>query len=243
MFALKDVCDFRPAKAEARSRLRDADPVSFVPMEDLGIDHRVLKPEKTRLLSEVNGSYTYFANGDVLLAKITPCFENGKLGIAQNLVNGVGFGSSEYIVLRPRGELTNEWLYYCLSRSGFRALGAASMSGAVGHKRVSKDFIESYQIPVPPLSEQQRLTRALDELLGSISEARDRAKRNIQNSRALFDQHLAAVFNDAQTEVTLEHVAVEITDGGHMPPPKSKAGIPFITISNINRQTREIDFS
>ena len=70
-------------------------------MEDLGIDQKFLVSTQTRPLTDVAGSYTYFADGDVLLAKITPCFENGKLGIAADLTNGIGFGSSEYIVFRP----------------------------------------------------------------------------------------------------------------------------------------------
>ena len=92
-----EVCTIKPPKAEARARLADAHEVSFAPMEDLGIGVKYLKPHRTRQLAEVSGSYTYFADGDVLLAKITPCFENGKLGVARGLTNGVGFGSSEYI--------------------------------------------------------------------------------------------------------------------------------------------------
>jgi type I restriction enzyme S subunit len=110
-------------------------------MEDLGIDSKFLVPVQTRPLTEVSSSYTYFADGDVLLAKITPCFENGKLGIASNLNNGVGFGSSEYIVFRPMQAVLPEWLYYFLAREEFRAEGAQRMSGAVGHKRVSNIVI------------------------------------------------------------------------------------------------------
>ena len=98
---LADVCQIRPPKSEVRRHIADADLVSFAPMEDLGIGQKTLIPTQVRPLAEVVGSYTYFADGDVLLAKITPCFENGKLGIAEGLSNGVGFGSSEYIVFRP----------------------------------------------------------------------------------------------------------------------------------------------
>ena len=148
---LNKVCQIKPPKSEARDRLAAGGLVSFVPMEDLGIDEKFVRAGQTKPLSEVTGSYTYFADGDVLLAKITPCFENGKIGIAQGLTNGIGFGSSEYIVFRPDKALNKEWLYYYLSREGFRVEGAARMSGAVGHRRVSKEFIESYPIPVPPL--------------------------------------------------------------------------------------------
>jgi type I restriction enzyme S subunit len=146
---LADVCQIKPPKAEARQRISGKELVSFVPMEDLGIDQKIMVPTQTRPLEDVAGSYTYFADGDVLLAKITPCFENGKLGIADKLTNGIGFGSSEYIVFRPSPAVDKEWLYYFLYRQSFRDEGAARMSGAVGHKRVSKEFIESYPIPVP----------------------------------------------------------------------------------------------
>ena len=139
--SLSAVCDIKPPKAEARRQISADDLVSFVPMEALGIDQKFLVPTQTRPLSEVAGSYTYFADGDVLLAKITPCFENGKLGIAANLVNAIGFGSSEYIVFRPDASLNKEWLYYFLGRESFRLEGAARMTGAVGHKRVAKEFI------------------------------------------------------------------------------------------------------
>jgi type I restriction enzyme S subunit len=109
---LADVCQIRPSKSEVRRHVFDADLVSFVPMEDLGIGRKVLVPTQVKTLTEVVGSYTYFADGDVLLAKITPCFENGKLGLAQGLSNGVGFGSSEYIVFRPGCLIDKDWLYH-----------------------------------------------------------------------------------------------------------------------------------
>ena len=152
--SLGEVCEIKPPKSEARAKLSPKDLVSFVPMEALGIDLKYLQANQTKTLEDVVGGYTYFADGDVLLAKITPCFENGKLGIANNLSNGVGFGSSEYIVFRPNSSLKNEWLYYYISRQTFRSEGAERMSGAVGHKRVSKEFIENYPIPIPPIQEQ-----------------------------------------------------------------------------------------
>ena len=154
-------------------------------------------PTQTRTLGEVSGSYTYFADGDVLLAKITPCFENGKLGIAANLTNGIGFGSSEYIVFRPSPEVTRRnGLYYLLSQESFRAEGAERMSGAVGHKRVAKEFIESYPIPVPPLPEQHRIVAILDEAFDGIATAKANAEKNLQNARALFESHLQSVFTE-----------------------------------------------
>ena len=130
----------------------------------------------------------------MLLAKITPCFENGKLGIAANLTNGIGFGSSEYIVFRPATSVDKEWLYYYLSREVFRSEGAAQMYGAVGHKRVAKEFIESYPIPLPPLPEQKRIVAILDEAFAGIATAVANTEKNLANARELFESYLNAVF-------------------------------------------------
>jgi len=217
--ALAEACQIKPPKSEARERVASDELVSFLPMESLGIDKQFVQATQERPLSEVAGSYTYFADGDVLLAKITPCFENGKLGIAEGLTNGIGFGSSEYIVFRPDKTLNKEWLYYYLSREDFRFEGAARMSGAVGHKRVSKEFIESYPIPVPPLIEQRRIVNILDEAFEGISTTKANAEKNLQNARALFESHLQSVFDgrsDGWTTKTLGEIA-EVKGGKRVP--------------------------
>lgn len=191
---LGEACEIKPPKSEARERLKPDARVSFLPMEDMGINEKFVRATQEKPLSAVQGSYTYFANGDVLLAKITPCFENGKLGIAEGLTNGTGFGSSEYLVFRPDKEISTEWLYYYLSRESFRTEGAARMSGAVGHKRVSKEFIENYPIPVPPLPEQQRIIDILDKAFEGIATAKANAEKNLQNARDLLESHLQSVF-------------------------------------------------
>lgn len=160
---LKEVCELKPPKKEARDKLSATDMVAFLPMEDLAVLNKEIESVKERQLKDVVGSYTYFANNDVLLAKITPCFENGKIGIARNLTNGIGFGSSEYIVLRSKGNVLPDYLYYFLSRSRLREEGKKLMAGAVGHKRVSKDWIENYVIPFPKsLFDQQIIVQKLD---------------------------------------------------------------------------------
>lgn len=191
---LSEVCEIKPPKSEARERVAANALVSFAPMEDLGIDRKFLNASQMKPLESVVGSYTYFADGDVLLAKITPCFENGKLGIATGLSNGIGFGSSEFLVLRPSARLDKEFLYYFLDRPEFRAEGAARMGGAVGQQRVPREFIESYRIPVPPLPEQQRLVGLLDEAFEGIATAKANLEKNLQNVRALFESQLQSIF-------------------------------------------------
>jgi type I restriction enzyme S subunit len=159
------VCELNPQKKEARHKLKETDMVTFLPMEDLGILNKDIIGIKERQLKDVSGSYTYFADNDVLMAKITPCFENGKIGIARNLINGIGFGSSEYIVFRSKGYVEPDYLYYFLSRNQIRSIGSKLMSGAVGHKRVSKDWIDNYIIHFPTsIKEQKNLVSKLDAL-------------------------------------------------------------------------------
>ena len=220
---LAEVCQIKPPKSEARDKVSASSLVSFLPMEDMGIDVKSVQATQTKPLSAVVGSYTYFADGDVLLAKITPCFENGKLGIADGLKNGIGFGSSEYFVFRPDPTVSKEWLYYFLSRETFRLEGAARMSGAVGHKRVSKEFIEEYPIPVPPLAEQQRIVGLLDEAFEGLATAKANAEKNLQNARALFESHLhvehaeKAVLGDLVNIKTGKLDANAAVEGGKFP--------------------------
>jgi len=240
---LGEVCTIKPPKSEARAKLAAGDEVSFAPMEDLGIGVKYLQPHRTRPLGQVSGSYTYFADGDVLLAKITPCFENGKLGVARGLTNGVGFGSSEYIVLRPSPTLDAEFLYYYLARPAFLEEGTRTMTGAVGHKRVTKEFVESYPIPLPPLGEQRRIVTILDEAFEGIATAKANAEKNLQSVRELFAAVLSRLFPGDGECIGLAELAIAISDGDHSPPPKAVTGVPFITISNVNKETREIDFT
>jgi len=236
--AIGDVCKIRPPKSEARDALRSGDLVSFVPMEDLPIGSKTLSIKQQRPLSEVVNAYTYFADGDVLLAKITPCFENGKLGMASNLMNGVGFGSSEYIVLRPEPTVTSEWLYYYLARESFRIEGASKMSGAVGHKRVPQEFIERYPIPVPPLTEQKRIIAILDRAFEAIDTAKDNFAKNSDNSKALFESCLDGIFSkggDGWIVTTLDRIS-ENCDSKRVPITKAerkKGAYPYYGASGI----------
>lgn len=180
---LGDLVEVRPSKREAQALLTPAQAVSFVPMEDLKELQRSFAPRQERGLSEVYGSYTYFADGDVLLAKITPCFENGKLSVATGLTNGIGFGSSEFMVLRCDSRLDPEYLFYFLSRDEFREIGKGRMTGAVGHKRVPPEYVQSLPIPIPPLNEQKQIVAVLNEAFEGLDRARANAEANLVDAR------------------------------------------------------------
>lgn len=108
---------------------------------------------------------------------------------------------------------------------------------------VKLSFVKSLQAPVPFLSEQQRIVGILDDAFEDIATAKANAEKNLQNARALFESHLQSVFTRQSDEVQLSELASEITDGDHSPPPKASTGVPFITISDIAKRTRQVDFS
>lgn len=141
--------------------LDEADEVSFVPMEAIG-EYGGLELDRTRPLEEIGAGYTAFEEGDVVIAKITPCFENGKGAIARGLKNGVGFGSTELHVLRAGRRLDNQFLFYFTISHVFRMLGESEMYGAGGQKRVPPEFVKDFRVPLPPVDEQQTIARFLD---------------------------------------------------------------------------------
>lgn len=206
---LDETATLRPNKREVTEELNDTDDVSFVPMDCLNAGTKQLAAHEVRPLGSVYRSYTYFRDGDVLLAKITPCFENGKLGIARCLANGVGFGSSEFFVIRPMPGLLPEYIYYFLSQQSFRDTTKLRMSGAVGHKRVPNELLAKLPIPLPSLEEQQRIGAVLDEAFEGLDRARENAEANLENARELFESvleaELAAVGRSNETSLG-EHI-------------------------------------
>lgn len=156
-----DICTVNPRKSQL-GHLKPDTRISFVPMADLD-EHRIaFRPSEEKQLSEVSASYTYFEDNDVLLAKVTPCFENGKAGIARGLLNGIGFGSSEFYVLRSNGQVLPEWIYFCVMHPIFRDAAVAQMTGTGGLQRVPRDYVENFKIPVPPVEVQKEIVAEIE---------------------------------------------------------------------------------
>ena len=163
--SLKDCCIINPRKSEDK-RLNDEFEVTFIPMAAVS-ENGMVSLTETRLYEEVRTGFTYFAENDVLFAKITPCMENGKGAIIEKLNNGVGFGSTEFHVLRPvSGVSTPHWIYQITAFDKFRKNAAANMTGSAGQRRVPVSYIENYRIGLPPLQLQNRFAdfvRAADK--------------------------------------------------------------------------------
>jgi type I restriction enzyme S subunit len=141
--------------------LQEDDEVSFVPMEAVG-EYGGLNLEVIKQIGEIGSSYTEFQDGDVVVAKITPCFENGKGAIAVGLANGAALGTTELHVLRPRASLDSKYLFYITISSPYRMTGEGEMYGAGGQKRVPPEFNKNFAVPLPSLSEQRAIADFLD---------------------------------------------------------------------------------
>ncbi len=158
---LRFTAAINPSKTELATWNRET-LVSFLPMDAVG-DDGTLRLDTEKPLSDVENGYTYFRNGDVTFAKITPCYENGKGALMQGLCNGVGFGTTELTVVRPHdSRLDGRYLHFVFISNQFRRLGEAQMYGAGGQKRVPDSFVRDFRTAFPPLPEQQAIAAFLD---------------------------------------------------------------------------------
>jgi len=154
----------------------DSITVSFVDMASVS-NHGYIESLAERSLGEVRkGSYTYFAENDIIIAKITPCMENGKCAVARGLVNGIAFGSSEFHVLRCNDGILSKLVFGFLNREKVRQEAAKHMTGSSGHRRVPISFYESLQIPVFPMAEQEEVVSKVEKIEERITAAERRLK-------------------------------------------------------------------
>ncbi len=145
--------------------------VTFVPMAAVDeIDGKIADPQTDPLKKRRKG-YTPFSEGDVLFAKITPCMENGKAAIARNLKNGLGFGSTEFHVMKPGENVLAEWLFYYVRQSSFRDEAKANFSGTAGQLRVKKNFILDSPIPIPSTLVQERIVAEIEKQFTRLDQA------------------------------------------------------------------------
>ena len=152
---LGNCCVLNPKKGQD-VRLQSGMRVSFIPMPAIS-ENGNIDASETKLYDEVKTGFTYFSENDVLFAKITPCMENGKGAVAVGLCNGIGFGSTEFHVIRPIEDISNPyWLYYLTTFDSFRNDAAANMSGSAGQRRVPVTFLDKYKVSLPPIELQNQ---------------------------------------------------------------------------------------
>jgi type I restriction enzyme S subunit len=177
---------------------------------------------------------------DILLAK------NGTTGVAAMVDRDVSFDIYVSLaLLRPLDAVSPMFLLHFINSPLAKMQFTKRLKG-VGVPNLHLEEIRQVEMPLPPLPEQRRIVAILDEAFDGIATAKANAEKNLQNARALFESHLQSVFTDAWRDgelVTLADLATDITDGDHMPPPKAQTGVPFITIGNVVKDVRRIDFT
>ncbi|AYH43625.1 restriction endonuclease subunit S [Azoarcus sp. DN11] len=142
--------------------------ISFVPMSAVEAGSGGIDVTAIRKFADVKKGYTPFREGDVLFAKITPCMENGKMAVVPALRNGLGFGSTEFHVLRAHPGISSAYLYYYVSSQSFRRAAEHNMSGAVGQRRVTTPYLSACKLPLPPAREQHRIVAKIEELFSEL---------------------------------------------------------------------------
>lgn len=188
-FRIDQVCDVNPPKDIPRFKGME---VSFIPMDAVSTTGEV---DVSRTISgDGVKNYSVFQNRDVLFAKITPCMENGKGGIVDDLKNGFGAGSTEFIVIRPdEKKVISEWVQLFLSQSSYRIECKNHMTGSAGQKRVPPKFIAGTVIPVPALDVQRRIVSRIEELFSEL----DNSVSTLQKTKEQLTVYQQAVLKEA----------------------------------------------
>ena len=184
-----------PSKNNPKTTCFKDNLVVFLPMERVHTDGTI--DQELRLpYSQLKNGYTYFEEGDILIAKVTPCFENGKIVHIKNLATSVGFGSTEFIVIRPDlQKVFPSFLYYVLRNDPLRSIGKHYMTSAIGLKRVPTEFVENFRIPIPTYQEQQQIASFLSHKTEQIDKLIAAEQRKIE----LLKEYRQSLISEAVT--------------------------------------------
>jgi len=196
---LGEVCELNPRRPPDLARAADA-PTTFVPMQAVDETHGAITRPELRPFKEVQKGYTYFGEGDVLFAKITPCMQNGKHAIARDLAGGFGFGSTEFHVLRPGPAIAPEWVHFFIRQPSVLEKAKSYFTGAVGQQRVPESYLVGIDVPLPPLDEQKRITAFLNERMAVVERARAAAEAQLEATKALPAAYLRAAFSSPEAQ-------------------------------------------
>ncbi|MFN0202048.1 MAG: restriction endonuclease subunit S, partial [Bacteroidia bacterium] len=186
---VSEICFVNPSKTEIRN-VDENTLVSFIEMASVSNEGFITNKEDRLLKDLKKGSFTYFRENDIIIAKITPCMENGKCALAKGLTNGLAMGSSEFHVFRVKENVVSDYLFAFLNRKEVRKEAEQKMTGSSGHRRVPASFYEDISIPIPPLSIQQTLVSEIAILEARISAAEQIIASAAGEKQKVMEQYL-----------------------------------------------------
>lgn len=248
--SLSDICEINPKK----DILENDDEVAFLPMEQVSNSGRIIKIN-TKKYEDVSKGYTPFKNKDVLLAKITPCFENGKRALVENLQYKMGFGSTEFHVLRSLEErVIPQYIYYCIDTHRFKELAERNMTGSAGQKRVPTTFLKDYKLSIPPLKEQEKIAKILSTVDSQIDNAEKLIEKTKELKKGLMQKLLTKGIGHSEFKKTeigeipvdwevkrLDELTNRITDGSHSSPiAVDNSDYKICTVANMKKNILDI---
>ena len=179
---LGEVCEINPRRPSIDRS--DETPTTFVPMDAVDAKSGVAD-SRVRPFGEIKKGYTYFAEGDVLFAKITPCMQNGKHAIARDLLDGIGFGTTEFHVLRPSEHIIAEWIHFFVRQPSVLLEATEHFTGSVGQQRLPQEYLFNRKIPLPPLAAQQQIAAILKKQMAAVEKAQTTEKEELEAIDAL----------------------------------------------------------
>lgn len=245
LLKISEVAQVNPRRPSELLRLPNNYLTTFVPMPSVSEHEGAITAPIEKPYAEVKKGFTYFAENDVLFAKITPCMQNGKAAIARGLTNGLGFGSTEFHVLRAGERVIPEWLYYFVRQQSFRDEARGNFRGSAGQQRVPAEFLAEHLIPVAPVDEQNRIVNRIKECLSRTDEIKQLRKESRQDAEiiesATFADFLEEAANDGCPVVTLGDVLLKSQYGISAKASINGKGVPILRMGNI--QSGHLDFS
>jgi type I restriction enzyme, S subunit len=238
LLKISEVAEINPRRPSELLNLPDDYKVTFVPMASVCEYKGEIAEPIVKNFPDVKKGFTYFAENDVLFAKITPCMQNGKAAIARNLKNNLGFGSTEFHVLRAGEKILPEWIYFFVRQQSFRDEAKNNFRGSAGQQRVPADFLADFEIPIPPIQEQQRIVGRIKECLSRLDEIKNLREESRKEAEAIFPSVLASVFDDIKAEtvpVSVDSVMIESRYGTSQKCSNQAEGLPILRIPNIDK--------
>ncbi|MGL5090211.1 MAG: restriction endonuclease subunit S [Aeromonas sobria] len=189
------------AEINPRNESDDTFDASFVPMSLISTAYNGQHEFEARKWGEIKKGFTHFSNGDIGIAKITPCFENSKAAVFRGLINGIGAGTTELHIARPYTDYVSAFFILLNIKSPiYLKKGEAGMTGTAGQKRLAKDFFSFYPLPIPPFAEQHRIVAKVDELMALCDQLEQRSESQLAAHQTLVEALLATLTDSADAD-------------------------------------------